>query len=196
MRYAIPNKIYTLEEYLELDYVTDAKYEFFEDGKLVEISGVHYNHALINGNILSAFYNKLSDDFESWIGNMKLKVPDLPPYRYPNFSISPKKATFENVSKHQCLVNPILIGEIYSPETKDYDWGEKFEAYKSIVSFVEYVLVDQESKFVTVFTKYDKDIWFQSDYSEGETLTLQSIDCELSVDEIYHRIIFETETNS
>lgn len=57
MRYAIPNKIYTLEQYLELDFETDAKYEFF-DGQLVEISGVHYNHALIDGNILSSFYKK------------------------------------------------------------------------------------------------------------------------------------------
>lgn len=192
MRYAIPNKIYTLDEYLDLDYETDAKYEFFDDGKLVEISGVHYNHSLINGNILSIFYDKLSDDFEFWLGSMKLKVPALPPYRYPNFSISPKKAVFENVGKHECLVNPCLIGEIFSPETKNYDWGEKFEAYKSIESFVEYVLVDQESKFVTVFTKYDKGIWFQSEYSEGDLLTLQSVDCELSVDEIYYRIRFES----
>ena len=51
MIYAIPDKIYTLEEYLELDFKTDAKYEFF-DGKLTEISGVHYNHALIEMNLL------------------------------------------------------------------------------------------------------------------------------------------------
>ncbi|MDQ3372694.1 MAG: Uma2 family endonuclease [Acidobacteriota bacterium] len=39
MIYAVPDKIYSLEEYLELDFKTDAKYEFF-DGRLVEISGV------------------------------------------------------------------------------------------------------------------------------------------------------------
>ena len=42
------------------------------------------------------------------------------------------------VGKHHCLVNPIVIGEIYSPETKEYDWGRKFEAYKSIESFREF----------------------------------------------------------
>lgn len=188
MSYAIPNKIYTLDEYLELDFVTDAKYEFFDDGRLVEISGVSANHNFINGNVLSLLHEGLAEKFESWIGSMKLKVPTLLPYRYPNFSISPRKAQFEMVGKHQCLVNPILIGEIYSPETKNYDCGEKFEAYKSIETFREYLLIDQEQKLVTIHTKYDDDIWFQSEYEAGKTLRLESVDCELAVDEIYRRV--------
>ena len=180
-----------MEEYLELDFETEAKYEFF-DGQLVEISGVHYNHALIDGNILSAFYKKLAEQFEYWIRSMKIKVPALPPYRYPNFSISPRKTEFEMIGNHQCLANPIIIGEIYSPETKDYDCGEKFEAYKSIESFREYLLVDQQQKFVTLHAKYDEEIWFQSECTEGETLRLESIEFELSVDDIYYRINFES----
>jgi len=123
---------------------------------------------------------------------MKLKIPALPPYRYPNFSVSPKDAKFEMIGEHHCLVNPIVIGEIYSPETEFYDCGEKFEAYKSIETFREYLLVDQEKKFVTLYAKYDAEVWFQSEYVEGETLRLESVDCELSVDEIYYRIDFES----
>ena len=191
MTYAIPNKIYSLKEYLELDFKTDAKYEFF-DGELVEISGVNYNHCRIEMNVLSIFYKGLDKNLESWIGSMKLKVPALPPYRYPNFSISPRKGRFETVGQHQCLVNPIVIGEIYSPLTKEYDCGLKFEAYKSIESFREYLLIDQEQKIVTLHTKYTGEIWFQSEYLTGENLKLESVDCELNVDEIYQGIIFES----
>lgn len=192
MIYADPNKVYTLDEYLELDFLTDAKYEFF-DGRLVEISGVHYNHALIETNILSILHENLAENFQVWIGGMKLKVPALPPYRYPNFSISEKKPIFATVAKHSCLVNPILISEIYSPETKIYDCGEKFEAYKSIKSFQEYVLIDQERKFVTLYTKYNEEVWFESEYSDRDLLILESVNCELSVDEIYQGIIFPPE---
>lgn len=191
MIYAIPKKIYSLEEYLELDFETDAKYEFF-DGEIIEISGVTANHNLINGNLLYNLHGNLTENLQCWIGSMKLKVPALPPYRYPNLSVSPKKARFEWVGKHQCLTNPILIGEIYSPETEIYDCGEKFEAYKSIESFREYILVDQDRKFVTLYTKYDGEVWFQSEYIAGEMLKLESVDCELSVEEIYYRITFET----
>ena len=188
MIYAIPNKIYTLEEYLELDFKTDAKYEYFDDGEVVEISGVKISHAQIEMNVLCLLHDILAEHFESWIGSMKLKVPALPPYRYPNFSVSPKKRQVEMVGRHHCLVNPIVIGEIYSPETKDYDCGSKFEAYKSIESFREYLLIDQEQKFVTLHTKYDDEIWFQSEYEAGKTLRLESLECELSVDEIYQGI--------
>ena len=191
MIYAIRDKIYTLEEYLDLDFRTDAKYEFF-DGGLVEISGVTINHNLINGNLLSILHEILAEGFQVWMGSMKLKVPALPPYRYPNLSVSPNKAEFEIVGRHSCLKNPILICEIYSPETKIYDCGEKFEAYKSVESLREYLLVDQERKNVTLYTKYDKETWFQSEYTEGETFNLESLDCALSVDEIYQRIIFES----
>ena len=189
MIYAIPDKVYSLEEYLELDYLTDAKYEYFDNGKLIEISGVTANHNLINGNVLMTFSEKLSDAYQFWLGSMKLFVPALPPYRYPNFSTTPRKPKITKVGKHECLVNPIVIGEIFSPETKDYDCDQKFEAYKSIDSFREYVLIDQEQKFVILHTMYDKDIWFQSEYESGETLKLESLDIELSVDEIYEGII-------
>lgn len=189
MKYAIPNKIYTLDEYLELDFETDAKYEFFDEGKLVEISGVRIRHAQIEMNVLCLLHEVLTENFESWIGSMKLIVPALPPYRYPNFSVSPKTREIEMVGKHHCLVNPIVIGEIYSPETKNYDCGEKFEAYKSIETFREYLLIDQEQKLVTLHKKYDEEIWFQSEYVDGETLKLESLECELNVDEIYEGII-------
>ncbi len=189
--YAVPGKIYTLEQYLELDFETDAKYEFF-DGNLTEISGVTVNHNLINGNLLAILHEGLTENLQVWIGSMKLKVPALPPYRYPNLSVSPKKAKFEVVGRHSCLVNPILICEIYSPETAVYDCGEKFEAYQSIESFREYLLVDQERKDVTLYTKYDEETWLQSKYTESENLKLESLECELSVDEIYRRIVFES----
>ncbi len=140
----------------------------------------------------SILHTILAEDFQPWIGSMKLKVPALPPYRYPNFSVSPKKSRFEMVGQHQCLTNPIVIGEIYSPETEFYDCGEKFEAYKSIESFREYLLVDQRRKFVTLYTKYDEQVWFQSEHVKGETLKLESLDCDLNVDEIYQGIVFES----
>ena len=44
-----------------------------------------------------------------------------------------------------------------------------------------------------LFTKHNEKFWFQSEYVEGETLKLESLECELSVDEIYQGIVFEIE---
>lgn len=66
------------------------------------------------------------------------------------------------------------------------------KAYKSIESLREYLFVSQDRKFVTLYTKHNQKFWFQSEYVEGETLKLESLECELDVDEIYQGINFES----
>jgi len=42
------------------------------------------------------------------------------------------------------LFNPTLIIEILSETTKDYDWGEQFERYRTwLPTLAEYVIVHQ-----------------------------------------------------
>ncbi len=54
-------------------------------------------------------------------------------------------------------------------------------------------MISQTKPFVTLYTKYNEIFWFQSEYKAGETLKLESLECELNVDEIYLGIEFELE---
>jgi Uma2 family endonuclease len=113
----------------------------------------------------------------------------MPSYRYGDISALCGKPVYEDLGKQRLLVNPTLIIEVLSPSTEKYDRDKKFKAYKSIESLREYVLVSQEEKFVTLYVRYNERFWFQSQYEAGETLKIESLDCELSVDEIYQGII-------
>ncbi len=124
--------------------------------------------------------------------DVKIKVPIMPPYRYGDISALCGEPIYENLGKQRLLVNPSLIVEVMSPSTENYDREEKFKAYKSIESLREYILVSQVKKFVTLYVKHNEKFWFQSEYVEGEKLKLESLDCELSVDEIYQGIVFES----
>lgn len=116
----------------------------------------------------------------------------MPPYRYGDISALCGEPIYENLGKQRLLVNPTLIVEVLSPSTENYDREEKFKAYKSIESLREYILVSQVKKFVTLYVKHNEKFWFQSEYVDGETLRLESLDCDLSVDEIYLGIVFES----
>ena len=48
------------------------------------------------------------------------------------------------------MTNPVLVIEVLSEFTKDYDRGEKFESYRAISSLMEYVTVSQEKKYVEI----------------------------------------------
>lgn len=190
---AVPQKKITLEDYFELDNNAEGRFEY-HDGYLVEMSGVSVKHGDIEANLTTILKNKL-DARKCKINpaNVRIKVPKLPTYRYADLSALCGERFVEQIAGLDVLINPSLIVEILSPSTASYDRGEKFIEYKSIESFREYLLIEQDKKIITLFTKYNEKFWFQSEYFEGETLKLESLECELSVDEIYQGIDFQTE---
>ena len=72
-------------------------------------------------------------------------VPAGLPYRYADVSIVCGEPKFREITKGiVALENPTLLVEVLSPSTADYDRGTKFEEYKSISSFAEYLLISQD----------------------------------------------------
>jgi Uma2 family endonuclease len=185
---AIPKEKMSLEEYLEFDYQAEGLFEYF-DGQIFEM-GASPEHAEIQTSLGAILRAKLAPKgckiFASELG---VKVPSLLPYRYPDLTVVCGKAEYEIMGGLKRLLNPILIVEVLSDSTEKFDKGDKFKAYKSIPSFQEYLLISQDKRFVTLFTKYNEKFWFQSEYESGETLKLESLDIELSVNEIYEGII-------
>ena len=179
----------SLEEYLEFDFNAEGRFEYFE-GEVFEMSGGSPEHALLGSQFGRLLGNQIvSKGCLVYSSDIKIKVPTLPPYRYGDVSALCEKPIYEEVGNQRLLVNPTLIVEVLSTTTEKYDRDKKFKAYKSIESLREYLLIWQNEKFVMLFTKHNEKFWFQSDYVENETLRLESVECQLSVDEIYQNII-------
>ena len=185
---ALPKRKYTLEDYFELDKNAEGNFEYF-DGEIFEMSGVSPEHATIEMN-LAEILNPVARKrgCRAFPANLRIRVPVLPTYRYPDLSVVCGETVFEEIQGLQCLVNPILIVEVLSESTEFYDRGEKYRQYKSIESFREYLLVSQNDKFITLFQKHNERFWMQSDYVAGETLHLNTLDLDLNVDEVYQGV--------
>ena len=192
---ALPKRKYTLEDYFELDKNAEGNFEYF-DGEIFEMSGVSPEHATIEVNLISKL-NPVAGKRGCRVfpANLRIKVPVLPTYRYPDLSVVCGETVFEEIQGLQCLVNPILIVEVLSESTEFYDRGEKYRQYKSIESFREYLLVSQTDKFMTLFQKHNERFWLQSDYIAGETLHLNTLDLDLNVDEVYQGVEIKPQSN-
>lgn len=179
----------TLEEYLEFDANAEGRYEYFE-GEVFELSGGSPEHSFLTSRIGFLLNSKLLPRGCSvYSTDVKLKVPIVPTYRYSDGSVLCGKPIYEEIGTEKLLANPTLIVEVLSPSTEKFDREGKFKEYKSIPSFTEYLLISQDKKFVTLYTKYNEKFWFQSEYEAGETLKLESLDIELNINEIYEGII-------
>lgn len=150
---AIQNTKYTLEQYIELEQSSEERYEYF-DGEVFAMAGGSLEHAIIATNIAGSLNNKLSGkNCRAINSDMRVKVPAHPPYRYPDVTVVCGEPVTEKYLGQVMLVNPVLLVEVLSPTTKDYDKDEKFLGYQSIASFQEYLLVAQERPHVTRYVR-------------------------------------------
>ncbi len=187
---ALLNSKMTLEEYFEFDKNAEGNFEYF-DGEVFEMSGVSVEHATIEVN-LSTKLNPQANKKGCRVfpANLRIKVPILPTYRYPDLSTVCGKAEFVVTGGLQCLVNPSLIAEVLSDSTERYDRGKKFREYKSIESFSEYLLISSTDKNIALFQKHNERFWLQSDYISGESFHLNTLDWDVEVDELYQGVEF------
>lgn len=88
------------------------------------------------------------------------------------------------------LLNPIVIIEVLSPSTEVYDRGDKFAHYRQLQSLREYILVSQDKVCVEHHVRQTEQ-WILTDFQKLEQqLPLTSIQCELTLQEIYESVPF------
>lgn len=121
---------------------------------------------------------------------MRVKVPAAFPYRYPDASVVCGEPVFEEILGQIMLVNPILIAEVLSPSTAAYDLGDKFTAYQSIDSFVEYLLISQDRPHVIQHIRQIEGGWLRLEFDGTEAeVPIESLGISLSLREIYERVV-------
>jgi len=87
-----------------------------------------------------------------------------------------------NHAKPDCIDNPMVLAEVTSPSTKDYDYGTKREYYFGLPSVQHYLLVSQTDRTVGHCQRAVAS-WIYADYPPHATIYLGSV--EILVSYIY-----------
>jgi len=82
------------------------------------------------------------------------------------------------------VANPVLLVEVTSPSTEDYDRGEKLRHYKSLPSVREVLIVSHRAPHLTLHRRGDPD-WTVTTAEGGASLELASVAALIAVDEVY-----------
>lgn len=182
---------YTLDDYIELEKSSDARLEYWE-GTVWSMSRASAAHNRIQGNSYLALRESLrGKNCEVFLSDMRVKVPEYLPYRYPDLSALCDAAKFEKLQGLDILTNPQLIIEILSDSTEAFDRGDKFTYYKSIESFREYILIAQHRPHITQYVKQTDDSWSYREINGLDTkLQIASLGCEIDVSALYRNVSF------
>ncbi|MBD2312947.1 Uma2 family endonuclease [Desertifilum sp. FACHB-1129] len=191
MSVQVEKRYYTREEYLALEEAAEYKNEYY-DGEIIPMTGGTTNHNRISGNFYRKFPLTLNGgEYEAFIGDVRLWISQYRCYVYPDVMVIRGEPIYEGKGTIT-ITNPILIIEVKSNSTDNYDRRDKFRYYRSVPGFQEYLLVDQYSFQIEQFFKQSNGQWLFSEY-EGESaiLSLKSIPLEIPFQDIYQRVSFD-----
>jgi Uma2 family endonuclease len=183
---------YTAEEYLESERAAEYRHEFL-DGQIFAMAGESLSHSRICINLTIEAGSKLKGkSCEALSPNMKVRTSSASLFAYPDLTIVCGEPQFHDTKK-DVLTNPQVIFEVLSPSTETYDRTTKFQRYRmGNETLTDYVLVSQDKTFVEHFTKQADGNWLYRSFSEmTEVLRIETVDCELSLQEIYDRVDFK-----
>lgn len=175
------------EEYLTLERASEVRHEY-ANGEVFAMAGGTREHSLIAGNIVRELGIALRDrPCEVHGSDLRIKITATGRYVYPDVSVVCDTPSFED-SGRDTLLDPLVIFEVLSDSTEAYDRGEKFEQYRTIPSFQEYVIVSQKKVRAEHFVRRPDGRWVLAVLGTGDRLELESIGCEIALDELYLKV--------
>ena len=190
MTQAFEKKTYTREEYLEAEILSEERHEYI-NGEIRLMAGGTPNHNDIVSNLLIALKLGLRKRaFRTFVADQRLWIRGRNIYTYPDVMVLEQPIQLQE-NRTDTVINPCLIAEVLSKSTKDYDRSEKFRSYRTIETFTEYLLIDQYQIYVEHYIKTAANQWLLSEYTDPQvTLTLNSVDLELKIADLYENIEF------
>jgi Uma2 family endonuclease len=135
-----PERHYSLDEYFSIEEMSEVRHEY-SGGEIFAMSGGSRNHNQIAQNLTRAFDSLRSKGCRSYLTDVRLKTP-AGLYTYPDVMAISGPAALTG-DRLETVTNPVVLAEVLSASTRDYDCGQKFDLYRAIPTLRDCLLVDQ-----------------------------------------------------
>lgn len=192
------DRLYTVEEYLELDQQSEERLEY-DNGEIFAMAGETGQHNEVVANLIVALLAVTRDKgCRLRHQSVKLMIPsassDNTPerkgiirgakrgrYYYPDLMIvcSPL------IDDPRLERDPCLVIEVLSPSTAFRDRGEKMDAYLRLPSLEAYVLVNPDYRMVGVYRRTPQGWLYGMLETNEDALEVACIQAQLTLTQIY-----------
>ena len=182
-------RIYTPDEYLQLEEQAEYKSEY-RDGEIIPMTGGTTDHNEISLNLTTNLrFSLKKQGYRVYMADVRLWIPRYRIYTYPDVMVIKGNPIYADKGT-TTVMNPVLIAEVLSPSTQNYDQGDKFAYYRSIPEMKEYILISQKRYHVMQHTKTEAG-WLLTEYeTEDAIVKLASVDLEIELLDLYTGVDF------
>jgi Uma2 family endonuclease len=182
-------KYRTSDDYLAAERQSATKNEFM-NGRVIGRSGSNRWHNLIVSNAAVAIGSRIHGaKSDLYLGNMRVRLRNNF-ICYPDIVIVNGEPAFAD-QNGDLLLNPTVVFEIISSATNTLDKTQKLEAFLAMDSIRECILVKEDEMRIEHYAKQNAKQWIYKIYNErDDVLGMESINCKVSLSEIYAQIKF------
>jgi Uma2 family endonuclease len=175
---------YTFAEYIRLEEDSSIKHEYL-GGQIYAMAGGTIDHAALAAALLMRIGNALEGrPCRAYTSDLRIRVRKTGLATYPDASVVCGPVESDPESKHT-VTNPVLLVEVTSKSTEQYDRTEKLDHYREIASLRECVLVSHRERAIEVHRRDEAGRWTVAVAREGEKAELASVGCVLDVTALY-----------
>ena len=179
------------EEYLEAERAALEKHEYYQ-GEIFAMSGASLKHNKIFSNLFRDIAFKIKGKgCRPYGSNLRIHIPKNTLFTYPDISIICGEPDLTD-DKFDTATNPLVLIELLSKSTRNYDKGEKFTLYRDIDSLQEYILVDTEKVYVEKHIRNADNNWQLAEYKTlDSSFIITTFSLSFLLKDIYEDLSFE-----
>lgn len=177
-------------EYLSLEESAESRSEFIA-GRVFAMAGGTDTHIQISFNMTRLLADRLRGKCRVYQSDMKVRVGEADAFFYPDVTLVCGDQKFYR-GRRDIIENPVLLVEVLSDSTHEYDKNDKLFAYQTIPSFREYVLISQKKHVVQQYIRQPDGNWrIKATIGAESTIYLESVEVELAMEDIYDLVEFD-----
>ncbi len=183
----IAQKIYTVEEYFELERHSEVRHEFVY-GQLIPMSGESRDANRIALNIYTMLNPVLEAlGYEIYLHDVKTMVEESGIYRYPDLVVTPES---DDEDTH-VVKKPVLVAEVLSHNTAGVDRYEKLRQYCNMPTLQYYLIIEQDEPQIEMYVR-EGDTWEVRFFDASDkVIKLDKFETEISIKAMYRRVKFK-----
>jgi Uma2 family endonuclease len=176
---------YTYAQYVALEKESPTKHEFF-DGEIYAMAGGSEDHSALALNVLAALLGAIGDrPCRVHTSDLRIYVEAVGLATFPDGSVICGPLQQHAPSPNATALNPLVLLEVTSDSSEEYDTGEKLAAYQTIPTLREVIIVSHRERRITIHRRDATGAWAMRVAIAGGRIVAESLGAELIVDSIY-----------
>ena len=171
-------------EYLVLETKGESRHEWLE-GIVYAMAGGTLDHSGLCAAVITALsVGAAGRPCRVFTSDARVRVRATGLATYPDAAVACGRVE-RDPDDPNALVNPIVLVEVLSDSTEDWDRGGKFAHYRRIPALRDYLIVSQRERLIEHHVRNDDGTWTMREHGPGDRVALTGVSVHLAVDDVY-----------